>query len=78
MIAASDVIGVTAGASTPNWQIRGVMDRLKEISMARRSGPLKSLRRVCDIAVMTYCVAGLAGAGITAHSRPPCPSGPSG
>jgi (E)-4-hydroxy-3-methyl-but-2-enyl pyrophosphate reductase len=57
IIAASDVIGVTAGASTPNWQIRGVMDRLKEISMARRSGPLKSLRSVCDIAVMTYWVA---------------------
>lgn len=66
MIEASDVIGVTAGASTPNWQIRGVMDRLKEISMTRRSGPLKSLRRACDIAVMTYCVAGLAGAGVTA------------
>jgi 4-hydroxy-3-methylbut-2-enyl diphosphate reductase len=66
LVAASDVIGVTAGASTPNWQIREVMDRLKEISINHRVGPLKSLRRVADIAIMTYCVAGLAGAGITA------------
>ena len=76
MIAASDVIGVTAGASTPNWQIRGVMDRLKEISMTRRAGPLKSLRRVGDIAVMTYCVAGLAGAGDNRGLS--CSSGSSG
>lgn len=66
LIAASDVIGVTAGASTPNWQIREVMDKLKEISMNRRAGLLKSLRRLADIAIMTYCVAGLAGAAITA------------
>ncbi len=65
-IANSSIIGVTAGASTPNWQIREVMDRLKEISMNHRAGPLKSLRRLFDIAIMTYCVAGLAGAAITA------------
>jgi len=68
LIAASDTIGVTAGASTPNWQIREVIDRLKEIGMSREASPLNSLRRLGDIAVMTYCVAGLAGGGITAAS----------
>ncbi len=59
-------VGVTAGASTPNWQILRVMDRLKEIGMSRRAGPLKSLRQIADIAVMTYSVAALAGGGLTA------------
>ncbi len=66
MVAISDTIGVTAGASTPNWQIRGVIDRLKEIGMSRRASFLKRLRRGAEIAVMTYGIAALAGGGLTA------------
>jgi 4-hydroxybenzoate polyprenyltransferase len=66
MVIASELIGVTAGASTPNWQIRGVIDRLKEIGMSRRTSLLKRLRRVAEIAVMTYGIAALAGGGLTA------------
>lgn len=62
----AETVGVTAGASTPNWQIRRVIDRLMEIGMSRRAAPLKSLRRIADIAVMTYCWAALGGGGLTA------------
>ena len=60
------VIGVTAGASTPNWQIRRVIDKLREIGMSRRAAPLKRIRRAIDIAVMTYCWAALGGGGLAA------------
>lgn len=59
-------VGVTAGASTPNWQIRRVTERLKEISMSRTTGLLSKLRQFGDIAVMTYFWAALAGGGLTA------------
>jgi 4-hydroxy-3-methylbut-2-enyl diphosphate reductase len=36
-----DTIGVTAGASTPNWMIRKVISRLEEIQISRYSFPLK-------------------------------------
>jgi len=67
-LAGAETVGVTAGASTPNWQIRRVIDRLKEIGMSRRTGPLTRLRRLADIAVMTYCWAALGGGGLTATS----------
>lgn len=59
-------VGVTAGASTPNWQIRRVTDHLKEIGMSRGSTPWKKIRRIADITVMTYGWAALAGGGLTA------------
>lgn len=59
-------VGVTAGASTPNWMIRQVIDRLREIGMSRKTGPLAAVRRIADVAVMTYCWAALAAAGLTA------------
>jgi len=59
-------VGVTAGASTPNWQIRQVIDKLREIGINRSVGPLKKIRRIVDIAVMTYIWAALAGGGLTA------------
>ncbi len=34
-------VGVTAGASTPNWLIQGVVDRLKEWSRDRRALPVR-------------------------------------
>ncbi len=59
-------VGVTGGASTPNWQMRQAVDRIKEIAMAGRSGPLRALRRALDAAVMTYGFAALGGGGLTA------------
>ncbi|MEW6350275.1 MAG: 4-hydroxy-3-methylbut-2-enyl diphosphate reductase [Thermodesulfobacteriota bacterium] len=59
-------VGVTGGASTPNWQMRQAVDRIKEISATRRSGPLRRLRRAVDAAVMTYGFAALGGGGLTA------------
>lgn len=69
-ISASDLIGadtvaVTAGASTPNWQIRQVIEKLKQIDMANRSGILSTLRSIGDISVMVYGLAALGGAGLT-------------
>jgi (E)-4-hydroxy-3-methyl-but-2-enyl pyrophosphate reductase len=74
-VAGAQTVAVTAGASTPNWQIREVIERLREIDMSRAAGPLQSLRKIGDIAVMTYVWAALAGAGLTAtcltlQSRP--------
>jgi (E)-4-hydroxy-3-methyl-but-2-enyl pyrophosphate reductase len=65
-LAGVENVAVTAGASTPNWQIRRVIERLKEIGMSRKTGLPKSLRRVVDITVMTYCWAALGGGGLTA------------
>lgn len=58
-------IGVTAGASTPNWQIRRVTDRLKNMGMSNRAGLWPNLRRLVDISVMTYLWAALGGGGLT-------------
>ncbi|MFH1114650.1 MAG: 4-hydroxy-3-methylbut-2-enyl diphosphate reductase [Pseudomonadota bacterium] len=65
-LAGAEVIGVTAGASTPNWQISRVIDRLKEIGMSRKPGLPKRFRRLVDITVMTYGWAALGGGGLTA------------
>lgn len=64
----SQVVGVTAGASTPNWQIQRVIDRLREIGMSRAATPLKRLRRLFNVAVMTYGWAALGGGGLTVTS----------
>lgn len=65
-LAGAQTVAVTAGASTPNWQIREVIERLREIGMSRAAGPFQGLRKLGDIAVMTYMWAALAGAGLTA------------
>ena len=60
------IVGVTAGASTPNWQIRRVIDRINHIARARNKGPLNTLGKTAEVAVMTYVSAALGGAGLTA------------
>jgi len=69
-------VSITAGASTPNWQILRVIDRLKEIGRSSYGSPFKVLRRIADVGVMTYCLAALGGGGLTAaclvlQGRPP-------
>lgn len=59
-------VGVTAGASTPNWQIQQVMDRLKEIGMSRAPWLFQRIRKLPDIAVMTYIWTALGGGGLAA------------
>lgn len=59
-------VGVTAGASTPNWQIQQVIDRLKEIRMSRAPRILRKIRKLPDIAVMTYIWTALGGGGLAA------------
>jgi 4-hydroxy-3-methylbut-2-enyl diphosphate reductase len=65
-IAGLHSVGVTAGASTPNWQIQRVIHRIKEIGRSRAAGPLRVVRRLVDIAVMTYFWAAIGGGGLTA------------
>jgi 4-hydroxy-3-methylbut-2-enyl diphosphate reductase len=65
-LAGARVVGVTAGASTPNWQIQRVIYRLKQIGRSRAARPLRALRRIFDVAVMTYLWAALGGGGLTA------------
>ncbi len=65
-LARAQVVGVTAGASTPNWQIRRVIDRIKDIGRRRKANPLSTVGRAAEVAVMTYVSAALGGAGLTA------------
>lgn len=62
----ANTVGVTAGASTPNWQIQRVIDRLRQVGMSRAAGPLRGLRRLADMAVMTYLWTAVGGGGLTA------------
>ncbi len=58
-------LGVTAGASTPNWQIRSVIEKIKQIDLSQRPGIWPKLRHILDITIMTYVWAALGGAGLT-------------
>jgi 4-hydroxy-3-methylbut-2-enyl diphosphate reductase len=58
-------LGVTAGASTPNWQIRSVIEKIKQIDLSQRPGIWPKLRDILDITIMTYVWAALGGAGLT-------------
>jgi len=54
------IIGVTAGASTPNWLILKVVDRLKD--MWKRKGVRHLLERLARLAAISYILLAL-GAG---------------
>jgi 4-hydroxy-3-methylbut-2-enyl diphosphate reductase len=58
-------IGITAGASTPNWQIRTLVEKLRQIDLKTRSGIYPKLRLFADYTIMTYMWAALGGAGLT-------------
>ncbi len=64
-LAGIDRLGVTAGASTPNWQIRSVIEKIKQIDLSSKPGIGPIFRRFLDITIMTYVWAGLGGAGLT-------------
>lgn len=59
-------VGVTAGASTPNWMIKKVMRELAAIRSAKEKGFVFWLRRVFGFLVRSQVVVGLGAAGMTA------------
>ncbi len=56
-------VGVTAGASTPNWTVRAVIRRLEEIG--RRGTFARLLRRGVEALVQSSIYAGLGAMGLT-------------
>jgi 4-hydroxy-3-methylbut-2-enyl diphosphate reductase len=57
-------VGLTAGASTPNWVIMRVCDRLADIDRERRSGPVEAISDMLRFVVNGYLWAGLAAGGL--------------
>jgi (E)-4-hydroxy-3-methyl-but-2-enyl pyrophosphate reductase len=57
-------VGLTAGASTPNWVIMRVCDRLVDIDRSRRSLPVEALTGMLRFVVNGYLWAGLAAGGL--------------
>ncbi|MBN2223356.1 MAG: 4-hydroxy-3-methylbut-2-enyl diphosphate reductase [Deltaproteobacteria bacterium] len=57
-------VGLTAGASTPNWVIMRVCDRLVDIDRSRRSWPVEALTGMLRFVVNGYLWAGLAAGGL--------------
>ena len=56
-------VGLTAGASTPNWMIRRVYAELREIG--RETGPLPSFLAALRLLVLANVYVALAAAGLT-------------
>lgn len=44
-------VGITAGASTPNWMIRNVAQRVEEISYGRRPLPLRAMKKAVNFLI---------------------------
>ena len=59
------IIGITAGASTPTWQIRTVVEKLIQIDFKSKSGMWSQVRQMADYTIMTYMWAAFGGAGLT-------------
>lgn len=63
---AAGSVGVTAGASTPNWVIRRVLRRLGAIRSHREPGPRFWARRVFRFMVLSQILVALGAAGMSA------------
>ncbi len=61
-----ETVGVTAGASTPNWLILSVIDKIKEVDLREKKGFAPLARKVIDVVIMTYLWAAFAGSALTA------------
>lgn len=57
-------VGLTAGASTPNWVIMRVCDHLVDIDRSRRSRPVEVVTGILRFVVNGYLWAGLAAGGL--------------
>lgn len=60
------IVGVTAGASTPNWLIQGVVEHLRGWTWRKKILPLRWLYRLAAIIVKTNFFIALGGACLTA------------
>jgi len=63
-LAGSEEVGVTAGASTPNWLIEKVIDRLEHLSEARGSWLRRAVSAVIEFIVKGDVYVGLGGAAL--------------
>ena len=61
-------VGITAGASTPNWLIQGVVDRLRDWSWRQKNVVLRWLYRVVSVVVKANFFIALGGACLTCAS----------
>ena len=59
-------VGVTAGASTPNWLIQGVVDHLRGWSWRKKIWPLRWLYRAAAVVVKANFFIAFGGACLTA------------
>jgi 4-hydroxy-3-methylbut-2-enyl diphosphate reductase len=62
-------VAVTAGASTPNWQIQRVIHRLQEIGRSRSMTAARLMRKLADVAIMTYVWGAVGGLGLGVACR---------
>ena len=63
-LAGSEKVGVTAGASTPNWLIEKVIDRVEQLSKARGSVLGKAIARIIEFAVKGDVYVGMGAAAL--------------
>jgi 4-hydroxy-3-methylbut-2-enyl diphosphate reductase len=61
-VSGRETIGLVAGASTPQWQIRAAVQRLKALSRAKTFSPLSFIQRLSRALVLSSIYTGL-GAG---------------
>ncbi len=59
-----NVVGVTAGASTPSWLIGSVVDKLHLISRQRKGGAARALLKALSFLVHSNIIAALGAAGL--------------
>lgn len=59
-----NIVGVTAGASTPSWLIDSVVDKLHIISRQRKSSVIRALLKVLSLLVHSNVIAALGAAGL--------------
>ena len=59
------IVAVTAGASTPNWLIQGVVDRIRDWSWRRKGAPLKYLYLLFAVLIKTNLFIALGAAALT-------------
>jgi len=62
--AAYGTVGVTAGASTPNWITAAVIQRLKEMA-DQRSAPVRAIHRALRFLISSTVYTGLGAVGLT-------------
>jgi 4-hydroxy-3-methylbut-2-enyl diphosphate reductase len=59
------IIGITAGASTPNWMIQRITDRIRELSSERRGLFLRALSRLITVLVRSNVYVAFGAAAIS-------------